>query len=121
MEYLDHETNKAMAIIIVQSVLKNNTHIATADEVSVSFLGLVSSFSILYWYGVSFYCLLQVDALFELAKGLIKDFDGAIDNEVLEFLFVNSYCICVHSILVTRKSFFSLDNWHFQTGNYVEF
>ncbi|XP_010515537.1 PREDICTED: vacuolar protein sorting-associated protein 35C [Camelina sativa] len=57
MEYLDHETNKAMTIIIVQSVLKNNTHIATADE---------------------------VDALFELAKGLIKDFDGTIDNEIDE-------------------------------------
>ncbi|KAG7565274.1 Vacuolar protein sorting-associated protein 35 [Arabidopsis suecica] len=57
MEYLDHETNKAMAIIIVQSVLKNNTHIATADE---------------------------VDALFELAKGLIKDFDGTIDDEIDE-------------------------------------
>ncbi|XP_010426686.1 PREDICTED: vacuolar protein sorting-associated protein 35C [Camelina sativa] len=57
MEYLDHETNKAMAIIIVQSVLKNNTHISTADE---------------------------VDAFFELAKGLIKDFDGAIDNEIDE-------------------------------------
>uniref|UniRef100_A0A1J3J294 Vacuolar protein sorting-associated protein 35 n=1 Tax=Noccaea caerulescens TaxID=107243 RepID=A0A1J3J294_NOCCA len=57
MEYLDHETNKAMAIIIIQSILKNNTHIATADE---------------------------VDALFELIKGLIKDFDGTIDNEVDE-------------------------------------
>jgi len=48
MEYLDRETNKAMAIILVQSVFKNNTHIATADEVFVSFLDLVSSFSILY-------------------------------------------------------------------------
>jgi hypothetical protein len=57
MEYLDRETNKAMAIILVQSVFKNNTHIATADE---------------------------VDALFELAKGLMKDFDGTIDDEVLE-------------------------------------
>ncbi|CAL9246796.1 unnamed protein product [Arabidopsis halleri] len=57
MEYLDHETNKAMAIIIVQSILKNNTHIATADE---------------------------VDSLFELAKGLIKDFDGTIDDEIDE-------------------------------------
>ncbi|CAH2064400.1 unnamed protein product [Thlaspi arvense] len=58
MEYLDHETNKAMAIIIIQSILKNNTRIATADE---------------------------VDALFELIKGLIKDFDGKTDdNEVDE-------------------------------------
>ncbi|VVB05331.1 unnamed protein product [Arabis nemorensis] len=57
MEYLDHETNKAMAIIIIQSILKNKTHIATADE---------------------------VDALFELIKGLIKDFDGTTDSEVDE-------------------------------------
>ncbi|KAG7628105.1 Vacuolar protein sorting-associated protein 35C [Arabidopsis thaliana] len=57
MEYLDRETNKAMAIILVQSVFKNNTHIATADE---------------------------VDALFELAKGLMKDFDGTIDDEIDE-------------------------------------
>ncbi|KAL1199746.1 Vacuolar protein sorting-associated protein 35C [Cardamine amara subsp. amara] len=57
MEYLDHETNKAMAIIIVQSILENSTHIATANE---------------------------VDALFELTKSLIKDFDGIIDDEVDE-------------------------------------
>ncbi|KAG5385830.1 hypothetical protein IGI04_037300 [Brassica rapa subsp. trilocularis] len=54
MEYLDHDTNKAMAIIIIQSILKNDTRIATADE---------------------------VDALFELIKGLIKDFDGLTDND----------------------------------------
>lgn len=81
MEYLDHETNKAMAIIIIQSILKNNTHIATADEVCFS-LSLVSYVSVLYWCGVPFCCVLQVDALFELIKGLIKDFDGTIDNEV---------------------------------------
>ncbi|ESQ45384.1 hypothetical protein EUTSA_v10010136mg [Eutrema salsugineum] len=57
MEYLDHETNKAMAIIIIQSILKNNTRIATADE---------------------------VDALFELIKGLIKDFDETTDNDEVD-------------------------------------
>ncbi|CAN8254750.1 unnamed protein product [Cochlearia groenlandica] len=57
MEYLDHQTNKAMAIIIIQSILKNNTQIATVDE---------------------------VDALFELMKGLIKDLDGTTDDEVDE-------------------------------------
>ncbi|CAF2152204.1 unnamed protein product [Brassica rapa] len=57
MEYLDHDTNKAMAIIIIQSILKNNTRIATADE---------------------------VDALFELIKGLIKDFDGLTDNDEID-------------------------------------
>lgn len=57
MEYLDHDTNKAMAIIIIQSILKNDTRIATADE---------------------------VDALFELIKGLIKDFDGLTDNDEID-------------------------------------
>ncbi|KAF8099822.1 hypothetical protein N665_0237s0073 [Sinapis alba] len=57
MEYLDHDTNKAMAIIIIQSILKNDTRIATADE---------------------------VDALFELIKGLVKDFDGLTDNDEID-------------------------------------
>ncbi|XP_013604421.1 PREDICTED: vacuolar protein sorting-associated protein 35C [Brassica oleracea var. oleracea] len=57
MEYLDHDTNKAMAIIIIQSILKNDTRIATADE---------------------------VDAWFELIKGLIKDFDGLADNDEID-------------------------------------
>lgn len=38
MEYLDHDTNKAMAIIIIQSILKNDTRIATADEVCFSII-----------------------------------------------------------------------------------
>uniref|UniRef100_A0A2P2MB48 Vacuolar protein sorting-associated protein 35 n=1 Tax=Rhizophora mucronata TaxID=61149 RepID=A0A2P2MB48_RHIMU len=49
MEYLDNETNKVMATVIIQSVMKNNTRISSADK---------------------------VDALFELMKGLIKDLDG---------------------------------------------
>lgn len=52
MEYLDHDKNKAVAVIIIQSILKNDTRIATADEVCFS-LGLASSFSILYWCDVS--------------------------------------------------------------------
>ncbi|KAJ6413271.1 hypothetical protein OIU84_006130 [Salix udensis] len=56
MEYLDLETNKIMATVIIQSIMKNNTHIATADK---------------------------VEALFELMTGLIKDLDGA-EEEVDE-------------------------------------
>lgn len=33
MEYLDSETNKIMATVIIQSIMKNNTHISTADKV----------------------------------------------------------------------------------------
>ncbi|KAJ4841340.1 Vacuolar protein sorting-associated protein 35A [Turnera subulata] len=53
MEYLDNETNKVMASIIIQSVMKNNTRISTADN---------------------------VEALFELMKGLIKDLDETYEE-----------------------------------------
>lgn len=33
MEYLDNETNKVMATVIIQSIMKNNTRILTADKV----------------------------------------------------------------------------------------
>ncbi|XP_010679886.2 vacuolar protein sorting-associated protein 35A [Beta vulgaris subsp. vulgaris] len=57
MEYLDNETNKVMAKIIIQSIMKNETYISTGDK---------------------------VEALFELIKGLIKDMDGPNDDEVDE-------------------------------------
>ncbi|OMO83519.1 Vacuolar protein sorting-associated protein 35 [Corchorus olitorius] len=57
MEYLDSETNKVMATVIIQSIMKNKTRISTAD---------------------------RVEALFELIKGLIKDLDGSPDDEVDE-------------------------------------
>jgi vacuolar protein sorting-associated protein 35 len=37
-EYLDIETNKIMATVIIQSTMKNNTRIATADNVCFSTL-----------------------------------------------------------------------------------
>ncbi|XP_057964926.1 vacuolar protein sorting-associated protein 35B-like [Malania oleifera] len=57
MEYLDNGTNKVMAVVIIQSIMKNNTCISTADK---------------------------VEALFELIKGLIKDLDGTSLDEVDE-------------------------------------
>ncbi|TKY57617.1 Vacuolar protein sorting-associated protein 35B [Spatholobus suberectus] len=57
MDHLDHETNKVMAMVIIQSIMKNNTCISTADKVEV---------------------------LFELIKGLIKDLDGTTGDEVDE-------------------------------------
>lgn len=42
MEYLDNETNKVMATVIIQSIMKNNTHISTADKVSASPLFILS-------------------------------------------------------------------------------
>ncbi|XP_023552354.1 vacuolar protein sorting-associated protein 35A-like [Cucurbita pepo subsp. pepo] len=57
MEYLDGETIKVMATVIVQSITKNKTQISTAEN---------------------------VEALFELIRGLIKDLDGSPPDEVDE-------------------------------------
>ncbi|XP_038723805.1 vacuolar protein sorting-associated protein 35A-like isoform X1 [Tripterygium wilfordii] len=61
MEYLDSETNKVMATVIIQSIMKNNTHISSAEK---------------------------VEALFELIKGLINDLDGSPYEEVDEDDFI---------------------------------
>ncbi|KAJ8439812.1 hypothetical protein Cgig2_029072 [Carnegiea gigantea] len=53
MDYLDNDTNKVMAMVIIQNILKNDTCISTAD---------------------------QVQALFELIKGLIRDIDDSLDE-----------------------------------------
>ncbi|XP_004287790.1 PREDICTED: vacuolar protein sorting-associated protein 35A [Fragaria vesca subsp. vesca] len=57
MEFLDTGTNKVMATVIIQSIMKNTTHILTAEK---------------------------VEALFELIKGLIVDLDGTLHDEVDE-------------------------------------
>ncbi|KAJ6392323.1 hypothetical protein OIU77_026138 [Salix suchowensis] len=57
MDCLDDETNKVMAMIIIQSAMKNKTCISTADKVEV---------------------------LFELIKGLIKDLDETAKDELDE-------------------------------------
>ncbi|XP_021283680.1 vacuolar protein sorting-associated protein 35B isoform X1 [Herrania umbratica] len=57
MDHLDNGTNKVMAMVIIQSIMKNNTCISTADKVEV---------------------------LFELIKGLIKDMDGSDVDELDE-------------------------------------
>ncbi|KAH1041951.1 hypothetical protein GYH30_024331 [Glycine max] len=57
MYHLDHEANKVMAMVIIQSITKNNTCISTFDKVAV---------------------------LFELIKGLIMDLDGTTLDDVDE-------------------------------------
>ncbi|KAM1810165.1 hypothetical protein ACFX12_026959 [Malus domestica] len=57
LEFLDSGTNKVMATVIIQSIMKNTTHVLTAEK---------------------------VEALFELIKGLIEDLDGTINDEVDE-------------------------------------
>ncbi|KAH9693458.1 vacuolar protein sorting-associated protein 35B [Citrus sinensis] len=57
MDHLDDGTNKVMAMVIIQSIMKNSTCISTAEKVEV---------------------------LFELIKGLIKDLDGAAQDELDE-------------------------------------
>ncbi|KAI8029796.1 Vacuolar protein sorting-associated protein 35B [Camellia lanceoleosa] len=57
MEHLDDATNKVMAGVIIQSIMKSRTCISTADK---------------------------VQALFELIKGLIKDLDENLHDELDE-------------------------------------
>ncbi|KAM1062559.1 hypothetical protein ACFX13_027528 [Malus domestica] len=57
LEFLDSGTNKVMATVIIQSIMKNTTHVLTAEKVA---------------------------ALFELIKGLIEDLDGTLNDEVDE-------------------------------------
>nr|CAB3497830.1 unnamed protein product [Digitaria exilis] len=57
MDYLDTATTKVMAVVIIQSIMKNTTCISTSDK---------------------------IEALFDLIKGLIKDMDDAQDDELDE-------------------------------------
>ncbi|TMW88113.1 vacuolar protein sorting-associated protein 35B-like isoform X1 [Solanum pennellii] len=57
MDHLDAGTNKIMATIIIESIMKNDTCVSTADKVEV---------------------------LFELIKGLIKELDGTATDELDE-------------------------------------
>ncbi|KAK3145776.1 hypothetical protein QOZ80_3BG0257290 [Eleusine coracana subsp. coracana] len=57
MDYLDNATTKVMAVVIIQSIMKNTTCISTSDK---------------------------IESLFDLIKGLIKDMDGAQDDELDE-------------------------------------
>ncbi|CAN6457222.1 unnamed protein product [Victoria cruziana] len=57
MDYLDYGTNKVMAVVIIQSIMKNNTQISNSEK---------------------------VEALFELMKGLIRDIDGTPGDELDE-------------------------------------
>ncbi|CAK9317602.1 unnamed protein product [Citrullus colocynthis] len=57
MDHLDNATNKVMAMVIIQSIMKNNSCISTADK---------------------------VDVLFELIKGLIKDLEEVTVDELDE-------------------------------------
>ncbi|KAF3516131.1 hypothetical protein DY000_02064021 [Brassica cretica] len=74
MDHLDDGTNKVMAMLIIQSIMKNNSCISTADKVEV---------------------------LFELIKGLIKDLDGTDTEELDEEDFQeeqNSVARLIHTL-----------------------
>ena len=42
MDHLDTATNKVMAVVIIQSIMKNNTCISTADNVGTCLLSLLT-------------------------------------------------------------------------------
>ncbi|KAK6118031.1 hypothetical protein DH2020_048226 [Rehmannia glutinosa] len=64
MEYLNDETKKEMANVIIQNIMNNKTCISTAEK---------------------------VDALFELIKGLIRDLDEDLRDEVVWRWFPSIY------------------------------
>ena len=73
MEHLDYGTNKVMSGVIIHSIMKNGTLITEADKVTninnllkVSMINQCANCHIL-----------QVEALFELLKEVIKDSEGA--------------------------------------------
>jgi vacuolar protein sorting-associated protein 35 len=51
MDCLDYETNKGMAMVIIQSAMKNNTCISTADKVKYPYIFIQISHIILCKYG----------------------------------------------------------------------
>jgi vacuolar protein sorting-associated protein 35 len=74
VEYLDTETKRIMATVIVRSIMKNNTLITTAEK---------------------------VEALFELIKGIINDLDEPQGLEVDEDDFQeeqNSVALLIHML-----------------------
>lgn len=83
MDHLDNATTKVMAVVIIQSIMKIATCVSTSDKV---IFYLCCSYIMYFFYVISYWVLhcyfLQVEALFELIKGLIKDMDGAQDDEV---------------------------------------
>ncbi|KAJ0026355.1 hypothetical protein Pint_09346 [Pistacia integerrima] len=74
MDHLDNGTNKVMAMVIIQSIMKNSTCISTDEKVEV---------------------------LFELIKGLIKDVDETVEDELDEEDFKeeqNSVACLIHML-----------------------
>lgn len=45
MDHLDNGTNKVMAVVIIQSIMKNNSCISTADKVCFFYLFYFTNFS----------------------------------------------------------------------------
>lgn len=70
-----------MATVIIQSIMKNKTCISTDDK--VWFLFIVYPVFLVCFVIMWLLCCLQVEALFELVKGLIKDLDGTLHDEVI--------------------------------------
>ena len=72
MEHLDYGTNKVMSGVIIQSIMKNSTLITEADKVAE--LNKLLKISMVNQCANAY--LLQVEALFELLKEVIKDSEG---------------------------------------------
>lgn len=84
MDHLDSSTNKIMAMVIIQSIMKNNTCVSTADKVQVLLVFKYGFFFSFIKSALFQFVSLQVDVLFKLIKGLIKDLDETPMDEVCQ-------------------------------------
>lgn len=115
MDYLDNSTTKVMALVIIQSIMKNTTCISTSDK--VTFWHHIFAYCLVNYYGnhhvILDIIILQIEALFDLIKGLIKDMDGAQNDEVIYTLhstifFGLLYCFCCCSTESAHTIFYFL-------------
>ncbi|CAI9116960.1 OLC1v1018259C1 [Oldenlandia corymbosa var. corymbosa] len=83
MDHLDAGTNKIMAMVIIQSIMKYNTCVSTAEKVLI-FCCIYHSDDANLIGLFPFYTWMQVNVLFELIKGLIMDMDGTVTDELDE-------------------------------------
>lgn len=84
LDYLDSENKRVMATVIIRSIMKNKTIIATAEK--VGYLCALAFWLNHLYDKIKFLCLVylwQVEALLELIKGLINDLDEPQGLEVV--------------------------------------
>lgn len=102
LDYLDNETSKIMAVVIIKNIMKNKTFISTADRVYSQILpfNIFLKFSFCdegIMFGYTSSTCYQVESLFGLIRGLINDMEGTAHDEVWLHLTTQNALINKHS------------------------